>query len=56
MNYSRRNAGVVAHNGMLFVIGGDDGTSNLASVEVILTQINRSHKTVGTKVFLTIFV
>ncbi len=34
MNYSRRNAGVVAHNGMLFVIGGDDGTSNLASVEV----------------------
>ena len=34
MNYSRRNAGVVSHNGMLFVIGGDDGTSNLASVEV----------------------
>ena len=34
MNYSRRNAGVIAHNGFLYVIGGDDGTSNLASVEV----------------------
>ena len=26
--------GVVALNGMLYVVGGDDGTSNLASVEV----------------------
>ena len=34
MNYSRRNAGVVTHGGVLYVIGGDDGTSNLASVEV----------------------
>ena len=35
MNYSRRNAGVIAHNGVLYVIGGDDGTSNLSSVEVL---------------------
>jgi kelch-like protein 2/3 len=34
MNFCRRNAGVVAHAGMLFVIGGDDGTTNLSSVEV----------------------
>jgi N-acetylneuraminic acid mutarotase len=26
--------GVVALNGLLYVVGGDDGTSNLASVEV----------------------
>lgn len=32
----RRNAGVVAHKGLLYVIGGDDGTSNLSSVEVII--------------------
>ena len=25
--------GVVSHNGLLFVIGGDDGSSNLGSVE-----------------------
>ena len=25
--------GVVANNGLLFVIGGDDGSSNLGSVE-----------------------
>ena len=29
-----RNAGVISHNGVLYVIGGDDGTSNLASVEM----------------------
>lgn len=34
MAYCRRNAGVVAHGGLLYVIGGDDGNSNLASVEV----------------------
>jgi len=34
MSYCRRNAGVVAHDGLLYVVGGDDGTSNLASVEV----------------------
>ena len=34
MKYARRNAGVIAHSGLLYVIGGDDGTSNLASVEV----------------------
>lgn len=28
------SAGVVALNGLLYVVGGDDGTSNLASVEV----------------------
>ena len=33
MNYCRRNAGVVTHNGLLYVIGGDDGSSNLQSVE-----------------------
>lgn len=26
-------SGVIAHNGILFVIGGDDGSSNLGSVE-----------------------
>jgi kelch-like protein 2/3 len=26
MNFCRRNAGIIAHNGLLFVIGGDDGT------------------------------
>lgn len=26
MNFSRRNAGVVANDGLLYVIGGDDGT------------------------------
>ena len=35
MNYARRNAGVITINGFLYVIGGDDGTSNLASVEVL---------------------
>lgn len=34
MSFRRRNAGVVVHNGMLFVVGGDDGSSNLSSVEV----------------------
>ncbi|OQR75755.1 ring canal kelch-like [Tropilaelaps mercedesae] len=34
MMLARRNAGVVAHEGRLYVVGGDDGTSNLASVEV----------------------
>lgn len=34
MSFRRRNAGVVAHNGFLYVVGGDDGTSNLSSVEV----------------------
>lgn len=35
MTFCRRNAGVVTHNGQLFVVGGDDGSSNLSSVEVI---------------------
>lgn len=34
MAFCRRNAGVVAYGGMLYVCGGDDGTSNLSSVEV----------------------
>ena len=35
MNYCRRNAGVISHTtGVIYVIGGDDGTSNLASVEM----------------------
>lgn len=34
MNFCRRNAGVVAHDGVLYIIGGDDGTTNLSSVEV----------------------
>lgn len=34
MMLARRNAGVVAHEGRLYVVGGDDGTCNLASVEV----------------------
>lgn len=34
MSYRRRNAGVVCHDGLLFVVGGDDGTSNLSNVEV----------------------
>lgn len=34
MALCRRNAGVVALGGLLYVVGGDDGTSNLSSVEV----------------------
>lgn len=34
MTFQRRNAGVVAHGDLLFVIGGDDGTTNLNNVEV----------------------
>lgn len=34
MSFCRRNAGVVAWGGCLYVVGGDDGNSNLASVEV----------------------
>ena len=33
MNFCRRNAGVITHNGLLYVVGGDDGSSNLQSVE-----------------------
>ncbi|MBN3305873.1 KLHL3 protein, partial [Amia calva] len=33
MNMCRRNAGVCAINGLLYVIGGDDGSCNLSSVE-----------------------
>ena len=40
MNYCRRNAGVVSHNGLLYVIGGDDGSSNLQSVEVYNRKTN----------------
>ena len=32
--------GVVALNGLLYVVGGDDGTSNLASVEVYNPKTN----------------
>lgn len=39
MTFRRRNAGVVAHNGLLYVVGGDDGTSNLANVEVNIFKI-----------------
>lgn len=34
MTYRRRNAGVVCHDGLLFVVGGDDGSANLSNVEV----------------------
>lgn len=34
MTFRRRNAGVIAHNGSLYVVGGDDGSSNLSNVEV----------------------
>lgn len=34
MSYRRRNAGVVCHDGLLFVVGGDDGSANLSNVEV----------------------
>lgn len=34
MAHARRNAGVVAHGGKLYVVGGDDGAANLATVEV----------------------
>lgn len=36
MNFCRRNAGVVAYGGLLYVIGGDDGSQNLSSVEVLV--------------------
>lgn len=35
MTFRRRNAGVIAHNGFLYVVGGDDGSTNLSNVEVI---------------------
>lgn len=34
MHSARRNAAVAAHRGKLYVVGGDDGAANLASVEV----------------------
>ncbi|KAL4714324.1 hypothetical protein ACJJTC_009676 [Scirpophaga incertulas] len=34
MHTPRRNAAVVAHRGRLYVVGGDDGTTNLDTVEV----------------------
>ena len=40
MVVARRNAGVVAKDGLLFVVGGDDGVTNLASVEVYDPQRN----------------
>ena len=33
MIHRRRNAGVASLNGLLYVVGGDDGSSNLHSVE-----------------------
>ena len=33
--------GVVALNGLLYVVGGDDGTSNLSSVEVYNPKIDQ---------------
>lgn len=41
MNFRRRNAGVVVHNGLLYVVGGDDGTSNLSSCEVYSPLLDR---------------
>lgn len=34
MSYRRRNAGVICHDGNVFVVGGDDGVANLSNVEV----------------------
>lgn len=34
MTFRRRNAGVVSHDGLLYVVGGDDGSTNLSNVEV----------------------
>lgn len=33
MHNRRRNAGVAAVNGFIYVVGGDDGTTNLNTVE-----------------------
>lgn len=38
--YTIVTLGVVALNGHLYVVGGDDGTSNLASVEVYNPKTN----------------
>ena len=32
--------GVVSYNGFLYVVGGDDGTTNLSSVEVYCANTN----------------
>lgn len=40
MIIARRNAGVVTKDNLLYVIGGDDGQSNLASVEVFNPKTN----------------
>lgn len=45
MTFRRRNAGVVAHNGLLYVVGGDDGTSNLPNVEVSNSIQTHSRRT-----------
>lgn len=34
MTFRRRNAGVISHDGLLYVVGGDDGSTNLSNVEV----------------------
>lgn len=34
MSLARRNAGVATVDGLLYVIGGDDGSINLSTVEV----------------------
>lgn len=39
MSYRRRNAGVVCHDGLLFVVGGDDGSTNLSNVEVSINFV-----------------
>ncbi|KJH50404.1 kelch repeat protein [Dictyocaulus viviparus] len=35
MSICRRNAGIIVANGFVFALGGDDGTSNLSSVECL---------------------
>lgn len=40
MIVARRNAGVVARDGLLYVVGGDDGQSNLSSVEIYNPKLN----------------
>ena len=40
LNVARRNAGLIIHNGLFYVIGGDDGQKNLLSVEIYNPQRN----------------
>lgn len=59
MSYRRRNAGVICHDGLLFVVGGDDGSANLSNVEVSINSfffLHQMRNTWSLMVYLLSFV